>query len=289
MRPHRNSAKPADAIAARSKVRRVTRSEILAHLPSLNEFVPHNKFYDFGIEWQTVAEEALEVMAQGRDLLVTASFMSDPGKPLPILPLLEGLTKIFCRAAFYREIPFEPTKLWDFVGCVERWGCGDRTPEVFARAKTLFNIAVTDLNRLSAKAIAEAATRRARTIVSPPEPAGEQDSDPRAENAPSEAVETSNRNSKQSTPPSPKPMPREEQDTRPWVADGRIRATLEAVGHRLTTTELLAEMSKIHPLVSESAAKKRLAVMVRERRLTNNEKAKPPGYGLPEWSGLPGS
>jgi hypothetical protein len=40
---------------------------------------------------------------------------------------------------------------------------------------------------------------------------------------------------------------------------------------------------------SESTVKKRLAQLVKDRRLTNDPKARPKGYGLPEWSGSSGS
>src|SRR5262249_54399821 len=110
---------PSDnALAARHQVRPVSISEIYDHLPNLlNEPAHLIRIKGFGDEWDTVAREALEVMAQGRDLLVTESFLSDPGRrPLPILPFLEGLTRFFCREAHYRDIPLEPVKLWEFVG-----------------------------------------------------------------------------------------------------------------------------------------------------------------------------
>jgi hypothetical protein len=71
--------------------------------------------------------------------------------------------------------------------------------------------------------------------------------------------------------------------------DRQIIETLRAVGHRLTTTQLLEEMSKreLHP--AESTIKKRLAVMTGDGRLNNDPKAKPRGYGLPEWNGSSGS
>jgi hypothetical protein len=71
--------------------------------------------------------------------------------------------------------------------------------------------------------------------------------------------------------------------------DRQIIETLRAVGHRLTTKKLLAKMSdrKLNP--AESTVKKRLAEMVKNRRLTNDPKARPRGYGLPEWIGSSGS
>jgi hypothetical protein len=74
-----------------------------------------------------------------------------------------------------------------------------------------------------------------------------------------------------------------------WEADGQIVETLKAVGHRLTTSPLLSKMSERYENVSVSTFKQRAAVMVREGRLTNDPKARPRGYGLPEWDGSPGS
>lgn len=76
---------------------------------------------------------------------------------------------------------------------------------------------------------------------------------------------------------------------RVWEADEQIRCTLEAVGQRLTTTELLSKMAAIYPGVSDSTVKKRLSLMVREKRLTNEQKIRPRGYGLPEWDSSFGS
>lgn len=72
-------------------------------------------------------------------------------------------------------------------------------------------------------------------------------------------------------------------------SDRLIEKTLRTVGHRLTTTALIAEMEKLELNPSESTVKKRLAAMVKENRLDNKPKAKPKGYGLPEWDGSFGS
>jgi hypothetical protein len=69
-----------------------------------------------------------------------------------------------------------------------------------------------------------------------------------------------------------------------WKVDERIIETLRGVGHRLTTTKLLGEMEPPEWTPSESTAKKRLATLVKAKRLTNDPKSKPPGYGLPEWA-----
>ena len=74
-----------------------------------------------------------------------------------------------------------------------------------------------------------------------------------------------------------------------WNVDVEICETLKAVGHRLTTIELLSEMSVRYSAVSDSTVKKRLAEMVRDKRLTNDPKARPRGYGLREWDGSLGS
>jgi len=66
-------------------------------------------------------------------------------------------------------------------------------------------------------------------------------------------------------------------------SERQIVETLQAVGHRLTTKKLLGEMSKRKLIPSESTVKKRSAEMVKIGRLTKDPKAKPPGYGLPEW------
>jgi hypothetical protein len=62
-----------------------------------------------------------------------------------------------------------------------------------------------------------------------------------------------------------------------------ILKTLRAIGHRLTTKLLIDAMAAIELNPSESTVKKRLAAMMKEGRLDNDPKTKPPGYGLPEW------
>lgn len=67
-------------------------------------------------------------------------------------------------------------------------------------------------------------------------------------------------------------------------SDRKIVETLREVGRRCTTQKLLSEMTmrKLDP--AESTVKKRLAAMVESGLLTKDANAKPPGYGLPEWS-----
>jgi hypothetical protein len=74
-----------------------------------------------------------------------------------------------------------------------------------------------------------------------------------------------------------------------WEVDPQIMETLRAVGHRLTTEKLLTEMTRrgLHP--SNSTVKKRLAYLVKARRLTNDSKVRPRGYGLPAWNDSSGS
>jgi hypothetical protein len=71
--------------------------------------------------------------------------------------------------------------------------------------------------------------------------------------------------------------------------DREIIETLRAVGHRLTTTKLLGEMSRRKLNPSASYVKKRLAELVKAGRVTNDPNAGPKGYGLPEWPGSFGS
>jgi hypothetical protein len=74
-----------------------------------------------------------------------------------------------------------------------------------------------------------------------------------------------------------------------WTVDDRILETLKTVGRRLSTTKLISAMNARGRRVSVSTVKKRLALMVREKRLTNDTKAKPRGYGLREWDHSAGS
>jgi hypothetical protein len=78
-------------------------------------------------------------------------------------------------------------------------------------------------------------------------------------------------------------------DPSDWEVDPQIIETLRAVGRRLTTEGLLTKMSDrgLHPSVS--TVKKRLAYLVKAGRLTKDSKARPRGYGLPQWNGSSGS
>src|SRR5579884_1043599 len=62
-----------------------------------------------------------------------------------------------------------------------------------------------------------------------------------------------------------------------------ILEVLQAVGHRLTTTRLLAEMAQRSKDWSERTVAGCLARMVEDGTLTNDSHARPRGYGLPEW------
>lgn len=74
-----------------------------------------------------------------------------------------------------------------------------------------------------------------------------------------------------------------------YEADRQISETLRAVGHRLSTSQLLVEMGRRGLNASESTVKKRLSAMVKDKWLDNDPKARPRGYGLPEWNGSSGS
>jgi hypothetical protein len=94
-------------------------------------------------------------------------------------------------------------------------------------------------------------------------------------------------------PPSEPPPSDDDQQSRPgpsvWAVDREIIETLRAVGRRLTTEGLLGEMSRRGLNPSGSTVKKRLAELVKGRRLNNDPKARPRGYGLPGWEGSSGS
>jgi hypothetical protein len=72
--------------------------------------------------------------------------------------------------------------------------------------------------------------------------------------------------------------------------DRQIVETLRAVGHRMVTMKLYHEMDRPNRVVSLPTLKKRLAALVRDGWLDNKQKARPKGYGLPEWRlGSPGA
>lgn len=59
---------------------------------------------------------------------------------------------------------------------------------------------------------------------------------------------------------------------------------LEESGHRLSRTRMLAEMTRRGAEVSERTVAADLALLVEEGTLDNDARARPPGYGLPEWT-----
>ena len=67
-----------------------------------------------------------------------------------------------------------------------------------------------------------------------------------------------------------------------------ILRVLAEVGHRLTTTRLLAELSRRDIEWSERTVSGTLARMVDDGTLTNEQHTRPRGYGLPEWGDGPG-
>jgi hypothetical protein len=77
-----------------------------------------------------------------------------------------------------------------------------------------------------------------------------------------------------------------EAETNPseWEVDRQIIETLRAVGHRLTTDDLLAEAANRGLILSEHTVKRRLAALVRDKRLTSGGRGRgSKGYGLPDW------
>jgi hypothetical protein len=184
-----------------------------------------------------------------------------------IYATLDWLTSQFTEAFFDRDSRFEPRRLWDFFEQVDRWRRGDRSPATVLRISSSWNIARTELNRLLQRVTASNEIRG---------PSSDQ-----TENHDQTRLKAGLENK----------SPHEISVSKShWKVDGQIISTLKVVGHRLTTTELLSEMKNRNSEdFSESTVKKRLAKMVLENRLTNDRKGEPPGYGLPEWGGSPGS
>src|SRR5438477_8297799 len=60
---------------------------------------------------------------------------------------------------------------------------------------------------------------------------------------------------------------------------------LREAGHRLTQSQILADLAKRGYHDGESTVKLALAQMSRDGRLTKDPEANPRGYGLPEWNG----
>src|SRR5262249_25415505 len=150
---------------------------------------------------------------------------------------------------------------------VDRWRHGNRTPATVLRISSSWNIARTELNRLLQRVTASNEIRG------------------------TSSDQTANRNQTRLKAGLADKSPHEISVSKShWKVDGQIISTLKVVGHPLTTTKLLSEMnSRNSEPFSVSTVKKRLAEMVRENRLTNDRKGEPPGYGLPEGFGSPGS
>lgn len=87
------------------------------------------------------------------------------------------------------------------------------------------------------------------------------------------------------TLPSP-PAPPTRQEGSNCRAD--ILSVLRSEGRRLTTSQLLDVLEKRELIWGESTVKTKLAEMVDDGSLTNDQTARPRGYGLPEWSGQSG-
>lgn len=62
-----------------------------------------------------------------------------------------------------------------------------------------------------------------------------------------------------------------------------IFTILKDVGHRLTTTEILNELGRRGKDWSDSWVKAKLSEMTEDGLIDNSQKAKPKGYGMPEW------
>src|SRR5262249_24885627 len=99
----------------------------------------------------------------------------------------------------------------------------------------------------------------------------------------------------ESSPPQPKPpsvpgvMGQDDaaKSTSNWRVDDQSVGTLRQAGQHLTTGEPMDKMSELGLDPKLSTVKQRGAALVRTGRLINNRKAKPPGYGLPEWDAPP--
>jgi hypothetical protein len=147
-----DNATPVDWRSNCYSARYVSITQILDLFRNLNDLNPDIPIDMFGQTWHSVASEAVEVMAEGRNPLQINSFLSAPDKKVKVYPLLGGLTRFFCQVADSREIQFDDKKLWDFVEHVHRWCCGDQTPDILVRATALLNIAITELNKVAARA-----------------------------------------------------------------------------------------------------------------------------------------
>lgn len=75
--------------------------------------------------------------------------------------------------------------------------------------------------------------------------------------------------------PSPATLPRDD-DERDCRAD--ILEALRAAGRRLTTNQLLSEMERRNCLWGETTVKRHLAGMMSDGVLSNDSRARPPGY-----------
>ncbi len=77
------------------------------------------------------------------------------------------------------------------------------------------------------------------------------------------------------TPTKPQARPDDERDCR-----DDILATLTEAGRRLTTNQILTEMERRGWLWGEATVRRHLAGMVSDGALTNDSRARPPGYTL---------
>lgn len=61
-----------------------------------------------------------------------------------------------------------------------------------------------------------------------------------------------------------------------------ILTVVREAGHRMTTSQIMDELERRNMLWGERTVKGALAVLVQEGKLTNDQNARPRGYGIPE-------
>jgi hypothetical protein len=74
---------------------------------------------------------------------------------------------------------------------------------------------------------------------------------------------------------------------RPWKIDSRIVKVLEVANRRMTGREIWGTLLEQDPNTAWRTVRGRLAVLVKEDVLDNDQNADPPGYGLAKWKNRP--
>lgn len=69
----------------------------------------------------------------------------------------------------------------------------------------------------------------------------------------------------------------------PGSCEADILGVLHTLGRRLVTTEILSELAKVGKPWGDTTVKTKLAEMIDVETLNNDAKARPRGYGLPDW------